>query len=330
MTALDLSAPVPVPITKRGWFIRLVQLGVIAFFVVAWEVLGQLGVLDKFYYSRPSLFIARIAQWFGEGLGPTSIWNDMRVTLLETVLGFVIGTLLGVAIGYAFARNRVLGQAFDPLLSMFNAIPRLVLAPVFILAFGIDLASKVALGVTLVFFIVFFATFTAVRDVDQTLVDNVRVLGARRRDVTFQVLLPAAFSAIVASLRTSAGFAFAGAVVRRGAECAGHEAAPGDGEGLGRLGRLAHLPAVGPREGPQLLRGREPGRPAELRRGRHGRGDGAPLGFRRLHGQLAGPLDQGADRGQADEDGRLVREAARHGAHRAQRSEGQGQERQGS
>ena len=213
MTALDLSAPVPVPITKRGWFIRLVQLGVIAFFVVAWEVLGQLGVLDKFYYSRPSLFIARIAQWFGEGLGPTSIWNDMRVTLLETVLGFVIGTLLGVTIGYAFARNQLLGQAFDPLLSMFNAIPRLVLAPVFILAFGIDLASKVALGVTLVFFIVFFATFTAVRDVDQTLVDNVRVLGARRRDVTFEVLLPAALSAIVASLRTSAGFAFAGAVV---------------------------------------------------------------------------------------------------------------------
>ena len=110
MTALDLSAPVPVPITKRGWFIRLVQLGVIAFFVVAWEVLGQLGVLDKFYYSRPSLFIARIAQWFGEGLGPTSIWNDMRVTLLETVLGFVIGTLLGVTIGYAFARNQLLGQ----------------------------------------------------------------------------------------------------------------------------------------------------------------------------------------------------------------------------
>ena len=62
MTALDLSAPVPVPITKRGWFIRLVQLGVIAFFVVAWEVLGQLGVLDKFYYSRPSLFIpSRVA-----------------------------------------------------------------------------------------------------------------------------------------------------------------------------------------------------------------------------------------------------------------------------
>src|SRR5439155_3843474 len=81
------------------------------------------------------------------------------------------------------------------------------------LAFGIDLASKVALGVTLVFFIVFFATFAAVRDVDQTLVDNVRILGARRRDVTFDVLLPAAFSAIVASLRTSAGFAFAGAVV---------------------------------------------------------------------------------------------------------------------
>jgi NitT/TauT family transport system permease protein len=201
------------PLVRRMWFIRVLQFLVIASFVGSWEVLGQLGVLDKFFYSRPSLFVPRIVEWFSVGLDEHSIWNDVRVTLTETVLGFTIGTGLGVVIGYAFARNRLLGQAFDPLFSMFNAIPRLVLAPVFILAFGIDLASKVALGVTLVFFIVFFATFTAVRDVDQTLVDNVRVLGARRQDVTFHVLLPAAFSAIVASLRTSAGFAFAGAVV---------------------------------------------------------------------------------------------------------------------
>ncbi|OLE75508.1 MAG: hypothetical protein AUG02_07240 [Chloroflexi bacterium 13_1_20CM_2_70_9] len=213
MSTLDLTATTAVPLTRRTWFIRTIQLAVIAFFIGAWEVLGQAGILDKFYYSRPSLFVPRIGGWFAEGLGQGSIYRDIGITLLETILGFVIGTLLGVAIGYLFARNELLGKAFDPLLSMFNAIPRLVLAPVFILAFGIDLQSKVALGVTLVFFIVFFATFTAIRDVDQTLVDNVRVLGARRRDVTSQVLLPAAFSAIVASLRTSAGFAFAGAVV---------------------------------------------------------------------------------------------------------------------
>ena len=202
-----------IPLARRDWFVRALQLGVILFFIGAWEGLGRAGVLDPFYYSRPSLFLPRIAEWFAPGSTAGDIWLDIRVTLTETVLGFVIGTLLGLIVGYAFARNRLLGLAFDPLLSMFNAIPRLVLAPVFILAFGIDLASKVALGVTLVFFIVFFATFAAVRDVDQTLVDNVRILGARRRDVTFEVLLPAAFSAIVASLRTSAGFAFAGAVV---------------------------------------------------------------------------------------------------------------------
>ena len=201
------------PLADQIWFVRLLQGAVLLAFVGAWEVLGQAGVLDQFYYSRPSLFLPRIAEWFAPGSTAGDIWADLRVTLTETVLGFVIGTLLGLAVGYAFARNRLLGAAFDPLLSMFNAIPRLVLAPVFILAFGIDLASKVALGVTLVFFIVFFATFSAVRDVDPALVDNVRILGARPRDVTFQVLLPAAFSAIVASLRSSAGFAFAGAVV---------------------------------------------------------------------------------------------------------------------
>ncbi len=173
-----------VPLTRQDWFVRALQVAVMLSFVAAWEGLGRAGVLDPFYYSRPSLFVPRIVEWFAPGSTAGDIWLDIRVSL-----------------------------AFDPLLSMFNAIPRLVLAPVFILAFGIDLASKVALGVTLVFFIVFFATFAAVRDVDQTLVDNVRILGARRRDVTFEVLLPAAFSAIVASLRTSAGFAFAGAVV---------------------------------------------------------------------------------------------------------------------
>ncbi len=203
----------PAADARRAWLMRALQSLVLVGFVAAWEGFVQAGLLDKFYYSRPSLIVPRIAEWLADGFGDGTLLNDAKVTLAETVLGFLIGTGLGVAVGYAFARNRVLGQAFDPLLSMFNAIPRLVLAPVFILAFGIGFASKVALGVTLVFFIVFFATFTAVRDVDQTLIDNVRVLGARRRDVTLQVLLPAAFSAIVASLRTSAGFAFAGAVV---------------------------------------------------------------------------------------------------------------------
>jgi len=203
---------VRLPLTQRAPVIRALQACVIVGFILAWELLSQAGALDKFYYSRPSLIVPRITEWFAE-TGGRSVWIDIRVTVVETLLGFAIGTGLGLAIGYAFARNRLLGAAFDPLFSMFNAIPRLVLAPVFILAFGIDLASKVALAVTLVFFIVFFATFTAVRDVDHALVDNVRILGARRRDVTFQVLLPAAFSAIVASMRTSAGFAFAGAVV---------------------------------------------------------------------------------------------------------------------
>lgn len=198
---------------RRVSWTRVLQAFVLLAFVALWEGLSQAGVLDKFFYSRPSLIAPRIMGWLSEGTGEASIYRDVAITLAETVLGFVLGTLLGVVIGYGFARNRILGQAFDPLLSMFNAIPRLVLAPVFILAFGVDIASKVALGVTLVFFIVFFATFTAVRDVDQALIDNVRVLGARRRDVTFEVLLPAAFSAIIASLRTSAGFAFAGAVV---------------------------------------------------------------------------------------------------------------------
>src|SRR2546425_282448 len=326
-----MSAPVTleieqVPLTQRDWCVRALQLAVILFFIAAWEGLGRAGLLDPFYYSRPSLFVPRIADWFTPGNTAGDIWLDIRVTLTETVLGFVIGTLLGLVVGYAFARNRLLGAAFDPLLSMFNAIPRLVLAPVFILAFGIDLASKVALAVTLVFFIVFFATFAAIRDVDQTLIDNVRILGARQRDVTFQVLLPAAFSAIVASLRTSAGFAFARADWIAG-RC--EQASASDGEGLDRFRGLAPLFAVGPRESAELFRGREPRRAADLRERRDGGGHRAPVGLGGLHGELDRPLDQGSDRGEADEDGGLFREAARHRLRRARRPEGQRQEREG-
>jgi len=85
-----------VPLSRQTWFIRVLQAAVIVSFIGMWEGLGQVGVLDKFFYSRPSLIVPRIAGWFAEGFIQTSIYRDIEVTLTETVLGFVIGTFLGV------------------------------------------------------------------------------------------------------------------------------------------------------------------------------------------------------------------------------------------
>jgi NitT/TauT family transport system permease protein len=141
------------------------------------------------------------------------ILRHLVVTLEETLLGFALGTLLGVAVGFAFAQWGTLARIFDPLMVALNAMPRVVLAPLFILWFGLGLLSKVVMVISLVFFVVFFSTYTGIREVDRDLVHNARILGATPRHLVRHVLLPSALTWIFASLRTSVGFALIGAVV---------------------------------------------------------------------------------------------------------------------
>ena len=131
----------------------------------------------------------------------------------ETIIGFLLGTLLGVAVGFLFARWQKLARIFDPLMVALNAMPRVVLAPLFILWFGLGLLSKVVMVISLVFFVVFFSTYTGIREVDRDLVNNARILGATPRHMIRHVLLPSALTWIFSSLRTSVGFALIGAVV---------------------------------------------------------------------------------------------------------------------
>jgi NitT/TauT family transport system permease protein len=177
--------------------------------LLLWEGLAARGWLDPFFFSRPTHVAARIAQWVAGG----SIYRHAWVTTQETLLAFVIGTLLGVAAGFAFARAPALSRIFEPYVKVANAMPRIVLAPIFTLWFGLGILSKVAFGVTLVFFIVFFNTYQGVRDVDRNILNNARMLGASERDLVRHVLLPSAMTWILASLHTSVGLALVGAVV---------------------------------------------------------------------------------------------------------------------
>ena len=204
---------------KGGKALRLWQLGLFAALLVAWYVLTSPTLLPPlyfddpnkaaFFFGEPLKVVQRIWEWFAGG----TIYAHLWVTLLETALAFAIGTALGLAMGLWLALAPTASALFDPYIKALNSMPRVILAPIFAVWFGLDIASKVALGVTLVFFIVFFNVYQGVREVSFTVVANARILGANERQLLRHVYLPSAMSWVFASLHNSVGLAFVGAVV---------------------------------------------------------------------------------------------------------------------
>jgi NitT/TauT family transport system permease protein len=174
-----------------------------------WQVLTVTDLLPVFFFSTPVDVFSRIVKWFVEG----TIWRHLWVTLLEAVLAFVLGSVAGALIGFWFARKPFLAAVFDPYVKMINALQRVVLAPIFALWLGLGIWSKVALGITLVFFIVFFNVYQGVKEVSHTVLANARMLGMSERQLMRHVYWPSALSWMFSSLHTSVGFAVVGAVV---------------------------------------------------------------------------------------------------------------------
>jgi NitT/TauT family transport system permease protein len=185
------------------------QLLTLAILLAFWEIGARTGFLDPFFFSKPSDIGLRMFEW----LTGVTIWEHLATTLTEAFLAFIIGTFFGVAFGLAFARIELLAAVFDPYIRILNALPRVILAPIFLLWFGLGIASKVALGVSLVFFVVFFNTYQGVREVDPVVLNNARMLQASDRQLLRHVYLPSAMAWIFSSLHTSIGFALVGAVV---------------------------------------------------------------------------------------------------------------------
>jgi NitT/TauT family transport system permease protein len=178
-------------------------------FLLAWQWGADAKLLDKFFFSRPSDVLARMWQWISSG----SIWGHLAVTLTEALLSFALGVVLGVLFGFLLARVPLLAALLDPYIRIANSLPRVVLAPIFLLWFGLGIWSKVALGVTVVFFIVFFNTYQGVREVDPVIINNARMLGASERQLIRHVLVPSALTWIFSSLHVSIGFAIIAVVV---------------------------------------------------------------------------------------------------------------------
>jgi len=190
------------------------QLLVAVVVLVLWQVFSTIPVFGKvllppFFFSNPFDVFSQVVKWFSSGV----IWKHLFITLWESILAFLIGSLSGAVVGFWFARQPTVAAVFDPYIKMINALPRVVLAPIFTLWLGLGIWSKVALGVTLVFFIVFFNVYQGVREVSRTVLDNGRMLGMNARQLTQHVYFPSALSWMFSSLHTSVGFAVVGAVV---------------------------------------------------------------------------------------------------------------------
>jgi NitT/TauT family transport system permease protein len=207
-------------IRPRPGNLRIWQVGLLVVIFVFWHVMTAPGLVPPFmfdndrqaafFFGEPVKIASRIWVWF---VAEADIYRHLAVTLAETLLAFGIGSVLGLAAGLWLALQPMASAILEPYIKALNSMPRIILAPIFAVWFGLGIGSKVALGVTLVFFIVFFNVYQGVKEVSPVVLANARMLGADRRALLRHVYLPSATSWVFSSLHTSVGLAFVGAVV---------------------------------------------------------------------------------------------------------------------
>lgn len=200
--------------------LRVWQVGLLVAVFAFWHLMTTPGLLPlfmfdndrqaAFFFGEPLKVAGRIWVWF---VTEADIYRHLGVTLLETLLAFGIGSVLGLGAGLWLALQPMASAILEPYVKALNSMPRIILAPIFAVWFGLGIGSKVALGVTLVFFIVFFNVYQGVKEVSPVVLANARMLGARPRQLLRHVYLPSATSWVFSSLHTSVGLAFVGAVV---------------------------------------------------------------------------------------------------------------------
>ncbi|MDO9436663.1 ABC transporter permease [Hydrogenophaga sp.] len=205
----------PQPRTLRLW-----QLALLVALIAFWYLMTTPGLIPPFmfendrqaafFFGEPLRVAGRIWTWF---VTDADIYKHLGVTLTETLLAFAIGAIGGLLGGLWLALSPMASAILEPYIKAMNSMPRIILAPIFAVWFGLGIGSKVALGVTLVFFIVFFNVYQGVKEVSPVILANARMLGASQKQLLRHVYLPSATSWVFSSLHTSVGLAFVGAVV---------------------------------------------------------------------------------------------------------------------
>ena len=177
--------------------------------LAVWEAASRAGALDPFYAPPPSA-VAEVMFTLAAG---GDLWPHLGATATAAFAGLLVGLVLGIALGFAAALVPLVADLLEPVMILLNAIPRVILAPLFVIWLGIGLASKLALATILVAVLIFFAVYNGVREVDQRLVERVRTLGGGRRTLVREVYVPSVTSWVLGSFKVAVGFAFTGAVV---------------------------------------------------------------------------------------------------------------------
>ena len=191
-------------------YVLIAQLGVGVAFLAAWEIAVRVGLIDAFIFGQPSQIIHFL---FFEALPGKELWIDTFYTMIGTVMAFFFGSALGIAVGLLFVEFQILGEVASPYVTLLNSLPRVALAPLFVVWFGLGVTSKVVLGVSLVFFILLLNTVAGAMSADRSLIKLCQSLGASRWTIFQKVTLPSATPSIFAGLKLGLVYALLGVVV---------------------------------------------------------------------------------------------------------------------
>jgi NitT/TauT family transport system permease protein len=192
--------------SRLAWARQLVALLLL---LALWEAAGRAGMLNPLYLPSPSQIGAALVDLFSDG----RIWPHLEATFTAALGGLALGIAVGVVLGVAAALMRLIAELLEPVMTLLNAVPRVILAPLFVIWLGIGLASKIALSFILVAVLIFFTVFTGIRQVDRRMVERVITLGGDRWALVRHVYLPSVTAWILSNLKIAVGFAFTGALV---------------------------------------------------------------------------------------------------------------------
>jgi len=212
-TEQDVATAAKRATRRRIGSVWLGRLGLAVIILGGWQLCTALNLVDPFFFGQPTGIAKSLVDYFRNGTEFGTYYEQIWVTMQEALLGFVVGTLAGIILGVLLGQSRFLAEVLGPYIKIVNAIPRIVLGAIFIVAFGIGTTPKILLAAVLVFFVVFFNAFQGAREVDRNILANARVLGASRLQVVRHVIVPSALTWIIASLHTALGFAIVGALV---------------------------------------------------------------------------------------------------------------------
>ncbi len=194
--------------TRRRVLILVLRVLVGVAFISLWHYASGRWI-DTLLISSPEAVGARLWRWTLDG----TLWSNLSVTLEATALGFVIGCGIGFSFGLLFGRFQLLAEVFDPYITAIYSIPKIALAPLFIIWFGIGIESKVAVSAAIVFFVIFLNTFSGVREVDPIYVHTTKIMGGGEGSVLRHVIIPSAASWVITGLKVSVPYALVGTVI---------------------------------------------------------------------------------------------------------------------